>query len=50
MHDDFGVALRVKVVAAAFKLTAQFGKVINLTVEYDPDALVLVVDRLASAR
>jgi hypothetical protein len=45
MDDDFGIAVSIKLMAAAFEFAAQFGKVVDLAVEYDPDGLVSMMLR-----
>ena len=50
MHNHFGIAVGIERVAASFQFTAQFRKVVNLTVEDYPNAGVFVVDRLTPAR
>src|SRR5208337_3141769 len=49
MNDDFGVAVGVEAMAAAFEFGAEFGKVVNFAVEDDPGAAVFVEDRLMAA-
>src|SRR5262245_22570069 len=46
MHDDFRVRSGREPMPSIFKLAAQSLEVVNLPVEDDGDALILVVDRL----
>src|SRR5262249_37708394 len=46
VHDGFGVARRRKDVAVRVELRSQFAEVIDLPVEHDPDAAVLVAHGL----
>ena len=48
MNDDFGVGMRVELVAALFKPTPQFWKIVDFAVVDDPDAFVFVVDGLVA--
>ncbi len=48
MNDDLGVGLRLENVALAAKRAPQFLIVINLAVEDDPDASVLIGKRLVA--
>src|SRR5205085_2292355 len=50
VHDDLGVRVRAKLVAAFQQVFAQRREVVNLAVEDDPDRFVLVADRLLPAR
>src|ERR1700691_6778442 len=50
MDNHFGVSVRSQAMAAAQKLSAEFGEVINLSVENYPDGAILVKDRLMAAR
>src|SRR6185436_11995071 len=50
VHDDFGVGVRGKAVAGGFEIPAELLEVVDLAVEDDRDAAVLVVDRLMSGR
>src|SRR5690606_28219862 len=47
--DDLGVGTGAEVVTARFEITAQFGMVVDLAVEGDPDGVVLVGNRLVAA-
>jgi len=49
VNDGFGVAVGVEGVAQFFQLLAQLEIVVDLAVEDDPRAAVLVVNRLRSA-
>jgi hypothetical protein len=49
MNDDLGIALRVEIMAALFQVPAQFGEVVDLSVENDPDVFLFVVDGLMPA-
>src|SRR5262249_32201466 len=49
MHDDFGIGVGVKLVAAGDQFFAQFREIVDFAVEHDPDRLVFVVDGLVSA-
>src|SRR5205085_526446 len=49
VNDGFGVAVGVKGMAQFFQLRPQFEIVVDLAVENDPRAAVLVVNRLRSA-
>ncbi len=48
MHDALGVSPGREAVAATLEFGAYFGIVVALTVEDDPDALILVGDRLVA--
>src|SRR5215469_5179069 len=48
MNNHFGIAVCVKAVAAVFQSCTKLGKVIDFTVEYDPDSPILVVNWLAA--
>ena len=50
VKNDLGVRMGIEAVAAAFELPAQLRKVIDFTVENDPEALVFVVNGLLAAR
>ena len=49
MKNRLGIALRPVAVAGSLHLAAQHGMIVNLAVEDDPDAVVLVRHRLMSA-
>src|SRR4029077_1084782 len=49
VDDDLSVGVRIEVVSTAFQLSAKLRKVVNLSVENNPDALIFVVNRLMSA-
>jgi len=50
VHDDLGVAARAELVAERFQFGDQFLEVVDLAVEHDDDAAVLVVQRLLPGR
>src|SRR5690349_15230846 len=49
MDDDLGIAVRVETVPTHLEFAAEFREVVDFFVEDDPDASVLVVDRLLPA-
>src|SRR5579875_3192741 len=49
MYNHFGIGVGIKMMTFAFKLRTQFGEVVNLSVEDNPDRLILVLNRLAAA-
>ena len=50
MHDNFGVRLRIKMMAQRDQLGAQLKVIKNLTIEHHPDRFIFVVDWLISTR
>ena len=46
IDDDFRVGVGAEVIATAFELAAEFGKVINLAIEDHPDVAVGIRHRL----
>jgi hypothetical protein len=46
MDYDLGIAVRSESVPAGLQLAAKLAKIVYLTVEYDRDSSILVVDRL----
>ncbi len=46
VDDDFGIGVRLELVAFLLKLSPQFAEVIDLAVEHNPDGAVLVAHRL----
>ena len=50
VHDDLGVGVRVEPVPARLELAPQLDEVVDLAVVDDPDAPVLVAERLVSRR
>src|SRR5208282_2116167 len=49
MNDDFGVGVSVEAVASAFEFGAEFGKVVNLAVVYDPGGAVFIENGLMAS-
>src|SRR2546428_9654616 len=49
MHDDFCISARAELMALCFQLVPKRLKVVDLTVENDPNAIVLIADGLVSA-
>src|SRR5580658_2621999 len=49
MHDDFGIGVRMEAMTARFEAQAQLLKVINLTIEHEPNHSVFIGHRLASS-
>src|SRR5437899_751367 len=49
MDNRFCVTVRPEFVALRLQAVTEFGKIINLAVEHDPDRVVLVGHRLAAA-
>src|ERR1700693_744708 len=45
MENYFGVAVRAKAMALAYERRAQFAKIVNLSVEYDPNCCILIRKR-----
>src|SRR5262249_55493018 len=50
VDDDLGIGCRVEAMAGSLELGSQFAKVVDFTVEDDPDRTILVVDRLVAGR
>ena len=49
MDNDFRISVGIELVSSCLQVSAQFGEVINFPVENDPDALVFIVNGLATA-
>jgi hypothetical protein len=49
VDDHFRVTVGIEAVTAFFKISAQFGEVVDLAVENDPNCFVFVEHRLVSA-
>src|SRR6202167_1235755 len=49
MNNHFRIGVGAEVMATAFELRAQVGKVINLAVEHDPRAAIFVEDGLMAS-
>ena len=49
MNDGFGIAARPEMVPPGLEFASKLAKVVNLSVEDDPDGFVLVRDRLGPA-
>jgi len=50
MNDYFGIGVGIEAVSALFELAAQFGKIVDFSVEDNPDGFVFVENRLMSTR
>jgi hypothetical protein len=50
MNDHLRIAVCIEEVATALEFAPQFRKVVDLAVEYNPDRLVFVVNRLTPTR
>jgi hypothetical protein len=49
VNDDLGITAGAKMVPTLFKLSAELAKVVDLSVEYDPHAPILIEDGLVPA-